>query len=41
MRELNSEELRAVSGGTAPKRNPAKAPGERDQGPADKNVGPK
>lgn len=41
MRELNSEELRAVSGGTAPKRNPAKAPGESYQGPADKNFGPK
>ncbi|MEO6153377.1 MAG: hypothetical protein ABIT09_03915 [Croceibacterium sp.] len=41
MRELNNEELKVVSGAGAPKRNPAKAPGESYQGPADKNFGPK
>jgi hypothetical protein len=41
MRDLNTIELRAVSGAGAPKRNPAKAPGESYQGPADKNFGPK
>ncbi len=41
MRELNRNEQEAVSGGTAPRRNPAKAPGESYQGPADKNFGPK
>jgi hypothetical protein len=41
MRILDANELKAVSGGTAPKRNPAKAPGESYQGPADKNFGPK
>jgi hypothetical protein len=41
MRELNSQERQAVSGGVAPKRNPAKAPGESYKGPADKNFGPK
>ena len=41
MRELKKIELEAVSGGVAPKRNPAKAPGESYQGPADKNFGPK
>jgi len=41
MRELQQTELKAVSGGSAPKRNPAKAPGESYQGPADKNFGPK
>jgi len=40
MRDLNKNELKAVSGGTAPKRNPAKAPGESYKGPADKNFGP-
>ena len=41
MRDLNSNELKAVSGAAAPKRNPAKAPGESYQGSADKNFGPK
>ena len=41
MRELNTDELAAVSGAGAPKRNPAKAPGESYQGSADKNFGPK
>ena len=41
MRELNRTELKVVSGGGAPKRNPAKAPGESYQGPAGKNFGPK
>ncbi len=41
MRTLKENELTAVSGGTAPKRNPAKAPGESYKGPADKNFGPK
>jgi hypothetical protein len=41
MRDLKKNELEAVSGGAAPKRNPAKAPGESYQGPADKNFGPK
>lgn len=41
MRKLTTTELNAVSGGAAPKRNPAKAPGESYQGPADKNFGPK
>jgi hypothetical protein len=41
MRELNSSERQAVSGAAAPKRNPAKAPGESYHGPADKNFGPK
>lgn len=41
MRNLNNKELKAVSGGNAPKRNPSKAPGESYQGPADKNFGPK
>lgn len=41
MRKLTTSELIAVSGGAAPKRNPAKAPGESYQGPADKNFGPK
>ena len=41
MRALNENELKAVSGGTAPKRNPSKAPGESYQGSADKNFGPK
>ena len=41
MRNLKIDELKAVSGGSAPKRNPAKAPGESYQGPADKNFGPK
>ena len=41
MRTLNHNELKTVSGGTAPKRNPAKAPGESYQGSADKNFGPK
>ena len=40
MRNLNANELKAVSGGSAPKRNPAKAPGESYQGSADKNFGP-
>jgi bacteriocin-like protein len=40
MRNLNTNELALVSGGAAPKRNPAKAPGESYQGPADKNFGP-
>ena len=34
MRNLKNDELKAVSGGAAPKRNPAKAPGESYQGPA-------
>jgi hypothetical protein len=41
MRNLQTNELEVVSGGAAPKRNPAKAPGERYQGSADKNFGPK
>ena len=41
MRELNTDEMAAVSGAGAPKRNPAKAPGEIYQGSADKNFGPK
>ena len=41
MRTLKDNELKAVSGGNAPKRNPAKASGESYQGPADKNFGPK
>ena len=41
MRTLKATELKAASGGAAPKRNPAKAPGESYQGPADKNFGPK
>ena len=41
MRTLNENELKAVAGGNAPKRNPAKAPGESYQGSADKNFGPK
>jgi hypothetical protein len=41
MRNLKIDELKAVSGGAAPKRNPAKAPGESYQGSADKNFGPK
>lgn len=41
MRNLENEELKAVSGGAAPKRNPAKAPGESYKGPADKNFGPR
>jgi hypothetical protein len=41
MRSLKTSELEVVSGGAAPKRNPAKAPGESYQGPADKNFGPK
>ena len=41
MRDLTRNELKAVSGAAAPKRNPAKAPGESYQGPADKNFGPK
>jgi bacteriocin-like protein len=40
MRKLSTNELKSVSGGNAPKRNPAKAPGESYQGPADKNFGP-
>ena len=40
MRKLTKEELTAVSGAGAPKRNPAKAPGESYQGAADKNFGP-
>jgi hypothetical protein len=40
MRNLNMNETKAVSGGAAPKRNPAKAPGESYQGSADKNFGP-
>ncbi|HLK96528.1 MAG TPA: hypothetical protein VK364_02055 [Hymenobacter sp.] len=40
MRTLKTYELKAVSGGAAPKRNPAKAPGESYQGSADKNFGP-
>ena len=40
MRTLETSELKAVSGGAAPKRNPAKAPGESYQGSADKNFGP-
>ena len=40
MRSLKTNELNAVSGGAAPKRNPAKAPGESYQGSADKNFGP-
>jgi len=40
MRNLSNNETKAVSGGAAPKRNPAKAPGESYQGPADKNFGP-
>jgi hypothetical protein len=41
MRNLKNDELKTVTGGAAPKRNPAKAPGESYQGPADKNFGPK
>ena len=41
MRNLTQNESKAVSGGNAPKRNPAKAPGESYQGSADKNFGPK
>ncbi|HZF94073.1 MAG TPA: hypothetical protein VEZ20_04280 [Allosphingosinicella sp.] len=41
MRTLKNDELNAVTGGAAPKRNPAKAPGESYQGPADKNFGPR
>jgi hypothetical protein len=40
MRILSTSELKTVSGGNAPKRNPAKAPGESYQGSADKNFGP-
>ena len=40
MRTLNQNELNAVAGGAAPKRNPSKAPGESYQGSADKNFGP-
>ena len=40
MRTLNNSETKAVSGAAAPKRNPAKAPGESYQGSADKNFGP-
>jgi hypothetical protein len=40
LRTLKTNELKAVSGGAAPKRNPAKAPGESYQGSADKNFGP-
>jgi hypothetical protein len=40
MRTLTTNETTAVSGGSAPKRNPAKAPGESYQGSADKNFGP-
>jgi len=40
MRTLDHNELAAVSGGAAPKRNPAKAPGESYKGSADKNFGP-
>lgn len=40
MRELRNDELKAVSGAGAPKRNPAKAPGESYKGSADKNFGP-
>jgi bacteriocin-like protein len=41
MRTLNTNELKAVSGGAARKQDiPAKAPGESYKGPADKNFGP-
>ena len=40
MRNLRADEAKIVSGGEAPKRNPAKAPGESYQGSADKNFGP-
>lgn len=42
MRDLNQNELAAVSGAGAQKQDiPAKAPGESYKGPADKNFGPK
>jgi hypothetical protein len=40
MRNLDTNETKVVSGGAAPKRNPAKAPGESYQGSADRNFGP-
>ena len=40
MRVLTQNELHAVAGGAAPKRNPAKSGGESYKGPADKNFGP-
>jgi hypothetical protein len=42
MRNLETNELKAVSGGAARKQDiPAKAPGESYKGSADKNFGPK
>ena len=41
MRNLKTDELKVVSGGAAPRRNPVQAPGESYQGSANRNFGPK